>query len=81
VAIEAGKAILSNPFIDLIHIDWLLHKEAWKIFQEIEHKNISFVDASIIAAMQAEGIKTLLTLDTTDFKKLVKRYRIKFYNP
>ncbi|HZX49667.1 MAG TPA: PIN domain-containing protein [Candidatus Paceibacterota bacterium] len=79
-AIQAGQDILSHPsLINVVHVDETLQQAAWDIFQSIEHKNISFVDCSIIAAIKTEGIKKLLTFDKTDFKKLQKKYRFSFY--
>lgn len=79
IAWEAGKSLLLNPRIRIIHIDEDLQNESWKIFQEITDKNISFVDCSIIAVMKAEGISRVLTFDKTDFGKLQKIYRFSFY--
>jgi predicted nucleic acid-binding protein len=79
IAVEAGKYLLSNSRIQIIHIDENLQEESWHIFQEIQSKNISFVDCSIIAAMKPEGISTLLTFDATDFKRLQKPYGFKLY--
>ena len=77
--IEAGQYILSHPRIRFVHIDENLQKESWRIFQEIQSKNISFVDCSIIAAMNAEDISTLLTFDRSDFAALQKQYRFSLY--
>lgn len=76
---EAGEYILKNPSIEIIHINEELQEQSWRIFQEIQSKNMSFVDCSILAVMQEEGIKELLTFDTTDFKKLAKEYRFKLH--
>ncbi len=79
VAIEVGEHLLTNSLITIIHVDELLQRESWRIFQNSKEKNISFVDASIIAIMQSERIGTLLTFDVQDFKKLQKLYRFNFY--
>lgn len=79
IAIEAGRSLLSNPRIRIIHIDEELQKESWRIFQQIRAKNISFTDCSIVAAMRAEGVLTLLTFDETDFKRLQEPYGFKLY--
>jgi predicted nucleic acid-binding protein len=79
IAQEVGKYLRSHSKIHITHIDEDLHEAAWNIFQETEHKNISFVDCSIIAAMKAEGILKLLTFDKKDFKQLQKNYRFSFY--
>lgn len=79
IAIETGKYLLSSSQIHVIHIDEQLQHDSWQIFQETQSKNISFVDCSIIASMKSEGINKLLTFDTTDFKKLQRKYRFSFY--
>lgn len=79
IATEAGRSLLSNPRIRIIHIDENLQEESWRIFQQIRAKNISFVDCSIIATMKAEAISTLLTFDETDFKRLQEPYGFKLY--
>lgn len=79
VAREVGQYLLGHPFVTVIHADESLQRETWEIFQNVDDKNISFVDSSIIAIMQAEDINTLLTLDTHDFKKLQKQYKFKLF--
>lgn len=79
VANKTGLYLLSNPHISHVHIDEQLHKESWDIFQDISQKNISFVDCSIIAAMKAERVSTLLTFDQTDFRQLQKPYGFNLY--
>lgn len=74
IAQEVGQYILNTSLINIVYFDTRSHQAAWDIFQSIDHKNISFVDCSTIALMQAEGITTLLTFDTTDFKKLQKQF-------
>lgn len=78
-AIDAGKKILAIPQLQLVHIDEELHEASWRIFQEIEDKDVSFVDASIIAVMRAEGVSTLLTFDTDHFRRLQKLHQFKLY--
>ncbi|TSC97166.1 MAG: Uncharacterized protein Greene071421_552 [Parcubacteria group bacterium Greene0714_21] len=79
IAKEAGASLLSRQDIRVIHVDEAIQNEAWNIFQETEEKNISFVDCSIIAAMKAEDISTLLTFDRADFTALQKQYRFSLY--
>jgi uncharacterized protein len=79
VANKTGLYLLSDPHISYIHIDEQLHEESWHIFQSISQKNIGFVDCSIIAAMKAEDISTLLTFDKADFKQLQKPYGFRLY--
>ena len=78
VSREAGLYLRNNPFVTLLHIDEALGEKAWRIFQNTQDKNISFVDCSTIAVMQAEHITTLLTFDVTDFRKLRREYKFIF---
>lgn len=79
VAVEVGEHLLTNPLIVIAHVDELLQRESWYIFQNIKNKDVSFVDSSIIAIMRSEEINTLLTFDTRDFRKLQKQYPLDFY--
>lgn len=78
VAQEAGREILRNPAFRHIHVDENLQEESWRIFQETENKNVSFVDCSTIALMQFKDISKLLTFDK-EFKTLQKHYRFSLY--
>jgi len=77
--IKAGMYLLSRNNIQTAHVDENVQAESWKIFQETQSKNISFVDCSIIATMRAEGLQKLLTFDTTDFVRLQSQHRFSFY--
>lgn len=76
---EAGKFFLSDPGIVMHHIDEKLQQASWNIFQTVGRKGMSFVDCSIVALMQSEGIHTLLTFDQTDFRSLQKTFRFSLY--
>lgn len=78
-ALGAGEHLFADPQITMIHVDSELHHATWEVFRTIEKKNVSFVDCSIIAIMQAENIKSLLTFDRTDFATMRKRYHFKFF--
>lgn len=76
-AVAAGTKLSSGN--SLIYINQLLEQKTWEIFQKIDRKNMSFVDCSILAIMQLEGINSLLTFDGKDFKSLQKVYSFKLY--
>ena len=71
---EAGKYLLDGGGIEIIHLDEVLQRSSWAIFRELREKNMSFVDASIIAILKAEDMSRLITFDRADFKKLARRY-------
>lgn len=75
IARKAGEHLLSNESISIIHIDETLHNLSWRIFQEVEHKNMSFVDCSILAVLKTYDLRFLLSFDTEDFQKFEKRYQ------
>lgn len=78
-AIIAGHGLRTNPDTTIVHINEYVHEATWKIFQGIEKKNFSFVDASILAIMEVEDIKSLLTFDRDDFKPLLKKHHFKLF--
>ncbi|MBI3289987.1 PIN domain-containing protein [Candidatus Microgenomates bacterium] len=78
-AILIGKHLIRDQRIEIIYINEELNELTWKIFQQIKRKNLSFVDASIIACMQYEDINKLLTFDEEDFSNLRRKYRFSFF--
>jgi|SRR3989344_2537880 len=78
-AIGVGGKLLTDADIKIIHINTDLHQLSWEIFKEIAKKNMSFVDCSSIAVMDAEGIEKFLTFDHEDFKGLRKKYKFSFF--
>lgn len=80
VAWAVGEFLRSDPRIEYIHGDEDIHEESWRIFKEISHKNMSFIDCSTLAVMHAEGIHVLLTYDTQDFGRLQKKFAFHFFS-
>ena len=78
VAREVGTLLRTDPFVTIMVVDEVLNDTTWRIFHNVEDKNISFVDCSIITLMQAENISTLLTFDT-DFNKLHALHPFTFF--
>lgn len=79
IARAVGEELLRHPRAEIIIADEDLDYQAWTIFKQIQSKDVSFVDASIIATMQSAGISDLLTFDLTDFQSLSKRYDFKLF--
>jgi predicted nucleic acid-binding protein len=79
VSIAVGSHLMTNPMIDVIHVDETLHEESWKIFQNIQQKDMSFVDCSTLAIMRAEQMDRLLTFDLTDFRGLQREFGFKIF--
>lgn len=59
-AIRFGKHLLNSNII-LLHIIKPILQEGWEVF--CKEKNLSFTDATIIAAMRQFDIRTLATFD------------------
>lgn len=76
---EIGDLLLQDKSIELVHIDESIQKKSWEMFRLMREKDVSLVDCSIIAVMNAESIISLLTFDVKDFKSLQKQYRISLY--
>lgn len=74
-----GDLLLTNTFIEIVHIDEILQEKTWEVFRKIEEKNVSFVDCSTVVLMRAENIPALLTFDTKDFKALQKVSRFRLF--
>lgn len=79
LSITAGTHLQNSPRLEITPITPHLHQLSWQIFQKIGRKNTSFVDCSIIAVIQAEGISKLLTFDTEDFVPLQKTYHFSLF--
>lgn len=80
VAIDAGNELKFSPSLRLVEVDASLQERTWQIFQEIDQKNISFVDCSILAVLESYGIEYLLTFDTDDFAGLQEEYGFEFFD-
>jgi len=79
IAIRGGQYFFDDPNMKIVHIDEQLQRDSWTVFQEVEKKDVSFVDCSTVAAMRAEGVRTLLTFDRAHFMPLSRRYRFKIF--
>ncbi len=80
MALNTGEKLLNDSRLTIMHITFELQQATWKVFKGTKQKNISFVDCSILACMEAEGINKLLTFDRKDFKVLQKHHRFSFYS-
>lgn len=67
IAINFGKS-LTEGGLRIIFIDQILHQNAWKIFQSIKDKDVSFADCTSFAVMEVLGIKKAFSFDE-DFKR------------
>ncbi len=79
VAVATGEYLRTNAAIEIVPIDPDLFDDAWRIFQEVEHKDVSFVDCSTIALLRADAADALLTFDDRDFRRLQKQFHFRLY--
>ncbi|MCG3121636.1 MAG: 23S rRNA-specific endonuclease VapC20 [bacterium] len=56
--------IKTSPWVDIIHIDSALDKEAWQLLKTRPDKEWSLVDCSSFVLMQQRNIMTALTTDS-----------------
>ena len=73
VAVETGEAILGSREIEVMRSTQLF-PHAWREFRAQSRTNLSFVDASSLAAMRMRGVTRIATFDR-EFRK-VKGIRV-----
>lgn len=61
--ITAINAILTDPTVDVIHIDRATFSEAWQLLEARPDKEWSLVDASSFVLMRRHGMTEALTTD------------------
>ena len=57
------KTLRSVDWIEIVHIDEVVDKEAWKLLAERLDKQWSLVDAASFVVMQERGLTEVLTAD------------------
>ncbi len=73
-ALDLGEQLLTSPYIKLIQTGRKQFERSWEIFAQLESKNISFVDCSIVANLETLQIDNLISFDQTDFAPLAKQF-------
>jgi predicted nucleic acid-binding protein len=63
VQIQCIESLMVAPWIELIHVDPLLHADAWSLLKARQDKNWSLADCVSFVAMQQRGIGEALTAD------------------
>jgi predicted nucleic acid-binding protein len=79
ISMRIGEDILSEKDVSFLKFSEKDFNITWNIFKDINYKNISFVDCSIITSLKYFDTNTILTFDLTDFNILNKNYKFKFY--
>ncbi len=76
-SVDVGKLMFSSNKFNFLQITPKLNLKTWLLFQQIENKNISYVDCNTAILMKEEKISKLVTFDK-DFEKIQKRLNYKF---
>jgi hypothetical protein len=72
LAVDLGMFIISSPRITKIWIAQESFEKAWKKFNALKDKPLSFTDCTSIALMEMRGIKQIMSFDS-GFDGLVSR--------
>lgn len=75
-SIDFGTNVYKDRVFKVVWINKKLEQTVWKIFASVKDKNFSYVDASILAVLQKEKIRHLLSFDQS-FESLQKEYHFK----
>lgn len=62
-AVEIGENLITNPSIEIIHVDENIFNEGWKYFQIHQDKKYSFTDCISFILMKKNELKYSLTFD------------------
>jgi predicted nucleic acid-binding protein len=79
-ALDLGEQLLTSPYIQLIQTGRKQFERTWEIFAQLESKNISFVDCSIVASLETHQIDNLISFDQTDFSSLAQQFGFNLIN-
>lgn len=73
-SLDLGEQLLASPYFQLLQTGRKQFKRSWEIFAQLESKNISFVDCSIVAHLETHQIDNLISFDQTDFAPLAQEF-------
>ena len=72
MAVNAGRLIMDSPRIERLYTDPEEFKDAWKRFQVMTKKPMSFTDCVTLSHMERRGLAKLMSFDS-EFDGLVDR--------
>jgi predicted nucleic acid-binding protein len=72
IAINAGRLIMDSPRIEKLYTGPDEFKDAWKRFQAMRKKPMSFTDCVTLSHMEKRGLEKLMSFDS-EFDGLVTR--------
>ena len=68
IAIQAGRAIMADPNIEIFRVDEELFNQAWDVFQGFGDKRWSFTDCTSYVLMKKLNVEVGISFDG-DFKQ------------
>ena len=63
MAVELGKYLIESPRINRLAVDNDVFASAWKKFQSLKDKTLSFTDCTSLALVEKHGIKQMMSFD------------------
>ena len=72
LALDLGRFIIESPRITKVWVGEASFKAAWKKFNMLKDKPLSFTDCTSIAVIESSGIKQIMSFDT-GFDGLITR--------
>ncbi len=72
IAVNAGRLILDSPRIEKLYTGPEEFNDAWRRFQALRKKPMSFTDCTTLSHMERRGLKKLMSFDS-EFDGLVTR--------
>jgi predicted nucleic acid-binding protein len=72
IAVNAGRMILDSPRIEKLYTGPEELKDAWRKFQALRKRPMSFTDCTTLSHMERRGLKKLMSFDS-EFDGLVTR--------
>jgi predicted nucleic acid-binding protein len=70
--LDLGKFIIESPRITKVWVGEASFKAAWKKFNMLKDKPLSFTDCTSIAVIESSGIKQIMSFDS-GFDGLITR--------
>src|SRR5215203_996041 len=62
-AVRLGNRLFQDPFVQFVHVDALLLREAWTYFEKYDDKDYSLPDCVSFTVMRNLNVTTALTFD------------------
>ena len=72
LAAELGKYLIESPRITKLTVDGDVFTEAWRIFQSLNDKFLSFTDCTSLALLEKHRLNQIMSFDH-GFDGLTKR--------